>query len=66
MLAALALGLGKMDFERLVGREDCNMSEVQNTVLLRWNKEVRGGCLLDSRGSSSVPGTYFCRLKGGC
>ena len=41
MLAALALGLGKMDFERLVGREDCNMSEVQNPVLLRWNKEVR-------------------------
>lgn len=37
----MALGLGKMDFERLVGREDCNMTEAQKkTVLLKWNKEV--------------------------
>ena len=41
MQAALALELGEMDFERLVGREDCNMSEVQSTVLLKWNETVR-------------------------
>lgn len=37
----MALEMGKMDFERLVGREDCNMSEVQSTVLLKWNETVR-------------------------
>ena len=62
----MALGLGKMDFERLVGREDCNMTEAQKkTVLLKWNKEVMR-MLVGFKGFIICPGIRFCRLKGGC